>query len=111
MKFQLTLEQSKELTSYSNDADENNDYIYSLQDLLTILPHEIIYGDLVYELIMSCSNEKSLAGYFTEFSWWNGDSINSSSCYFIYENELIDALFKLTIWYLSSQPKNNEDEI
>ena len=99
MKLELTEEQSKELSSYSENPD--NEYIYSLQDLISILPNEILVGDLIYRLVMtSLSNEQFVCGYCSEFSWWGGENITSQEYHLEYAEELIDALFKLIIWNL-----------
>ena len=106
MKLELTERESKHLTSFS-ETEPDSDYVYSLQDLWRIVPKQIEVDNMHYNFVCSYFNRGYLCGYFTEFSMWGGETINSESYYQNYNIELIDGIYETLIWYLKRLNANN----
>lgn len=117
MKTTLTIEQSQRLIELGVDTnkaskavsttineEEYNDpkhYIFTLTDLLSILPKEIKHGTTTYHLNIDYPPiEQVAARYITEDD--DLDSLCGMMC-----DELIDALYELTIWLIENEFINN----
>ncbi len=113
MKTELTIEKSQRLIELGIDAnrasktvsttineEEYNDpkhYIFALTDLLSILPKEIKHGTTTYHLNIDYPPIEQVAvRYITEDD--DFDSLYGMMC-----DELIDALYKLTIWLIENK--------
>lgn len=113
MKTALTIEESARLielgvdptlaskevatTIYEREYNDPRHPIFTLSDILSILPKEIAYDGLTYGLNIWVEN----ATYFVEYCVENGvyDYLINSD---ISATELIDAFYHLLIWYLEN---------
>lgn len=116
MKCRLTIEQSKELTTYSDTPDKYNGYIYSLDNLLELIPKKLdLSGLTVYFFIHYDYNNVYSVGYFVEVTDivldpdFKQDKIIIEHVIFI-NSELIDALFDLLKWVFDTSNAVEEVE-
>lgn len=107
MKTTLTIEQSAELIKLgvnANRATEIKLYddpvsewthrgLFTLSDLLSLLPVDIYYEHKTYELAIRFIFEK----WHVEYSYGNSDILEIKQA-----NELIDALYEMVLWCLDN---------
>lgn len=100
MKTQLTKEQSAHLINLGVPKEKASEFdhdcrvdVFSLTDLLEILPKEIEYQDLKYQIRIEWDEE------------WYADYVEDgySGVITAKAEELIDALYELCVWCLESK--------
>ena len=104
MKTQLTEEQSQHLIDLgvpkekaSIKQDIYGPALFTLTDLLEILPKEIEYNDSLYFLHIQ---RLRFGIYSMKYENYSGEYLRSN---FIHNKEFIDALYELTVWCIENK--------
>lgn len=98
MKITLTLEESKEITSYSDNPEQSQNFVYSLDYLLDMISKPIIINDKLHEFAMFIDNNVWVVGFTNGIGYTQGNVINAEMLVEFRTEELIDGVKELILW-------------
>lgn len=98
MRRELTPIQSIELTKFSDDPQKYKEYIYTLSDLMLLIPKRMTIDDISCEFLMFIDNGSYVVGYSDKFDYMGGDTIATNIFVEFRNEELVDALYELIMW-------------